>query len=120
MVMNDHCHEGDQAQRARRILGNTALERDGQGKKNTKENGSKKDRKSKLIRQGPKDGDDLIFINSDAKRDAEDSVWRLLGPGTDSELIRPRCALRRDALTLRAGWKHGSRLTSLYKPEEPQ
>ena len=53
--------------------------------------------KSKLIRQGPKDGDDLIFINSDAKRDAEDSVWRLLGPGSDSELIRPRCALRRGA-----------------------
>ena len=69
-----------------------------------------------------KDGDGRIFINSDAKRDAEDSVWRLLGPGSDSELIRPRCALRRDsdALTLRAGWKHGPRLTSLYKLEESQ
>ena len=43
----------------------------------------------------------LTFINSDAKCDGEDSVWRLLGPGSDSELIRPRCALctalRRDA-----------------------
>ena len=59
--------------------------------------------KSKFIRQGPKDGDDLIFINSDAKRDAEDSVWRLLGPGSDSELIRPRCALRRGAACAGAG-----------------
>jgi hypothetical protein len=46
-------------------------------------------------------------------------VWRLLGPGTDSEseMIRPRCALRRGAA---AGWKHGLRLTSFYKLEESQ
>ena len=73
----------------------------------------KKTENQKLIRRESKVRHDLTFINPDAKRDGEDSVWRLLGPGTDSELIRPRCALRRDALTLRAGWKHGSRLTSL-------
>ncbi len=69
----------------------TALERDGQGKKNEgKEN---KPRKSKLISNSAraqtldsKDGDDLTFIDPDAKRDGEDSVWRLLGPESDSGL----------------------------------
>jgi hypothetical protein len=39
--------------------------------------------------KGGVNGDDLTltFINSDAKRDGEDSVWRLLGPGADSEMI---------------------------------
>ena len=57
----------------------------------------KKTENQKLIRRESKVRHDLTFINPDAKRDGEDSVWRLLGPGTDSELIRPRCALRRDA-----------------------
>jgi hypothetical protein len=80
---------------------NTALERDGQGKRNPKEKENKKDRKSKFIRQESKVRHGVTFINPDATRDGEDSVWRLLGPGTvtltDSETIRPRCALRRGA-----------------------
>ena len=37
-------------------------------------------------------------------------MWRLVGPGSDSELIRPRCAPRY-AEALHADWKHGPRLT---------
>ena len=73
---------------------NTALERDGQGKKNTRKMGTKttENRTNSARVQG------LTFVNPDATRDGEDPVWRLLGPGSDRlELIRPRCALRRGA-----------------------
>jgi hypothetical protein len=50
-----------------------------------------KRRKIELIRQESKVGHGLTFVNPDATRDGEDPVWRLLGPGSDSELIRTRC-----------------------------
>jgi hypothetical protein len=96
---------------------NTALERDGQGKKNTKENERTKTKNQKLIRRESKVRHDLTFINSDATRDGEGSVWRLVGPGSDSELIRPRCALRRGAA---CGLETRASIDSLYKLEESQ
>ena len=71
----------------------------------------------KLIRRESKVRHDLTFINSDATRDGEGSVWRLVGPGSDSELIRPRCALRRGAA---CGLETRASIDSLYKLEESQ
>ena len=96
----------------------TALERDGQGKKNTRKmRRTKTDENQKLIRRESKFRHDLTFINSDATRDGEGSVWRLVGPGSDSELIRPRCALRRGAA---CGLETRASIDSLYKLEESQ
>ena len=64
--------------------------------KRTKENEEKKTENQKLIRRESKVRHDLTFINPDAKRDGEDSVWRRLGPGTD------RVRLGADTPTLRA------------------
>jgi len=60
---------------------------------------------------------DVTFINPGAKRDGEGPVWRLVGPGSDSELIRPRCALRRGAA---CGLETRASIDSLYKLEESQ